>query len=147
MNLFKIAAGVLLVDIVAAIELPLPSGLRNFLSDERPRNPAAPWHNNNNHRTTDHDNGQGAGKTCTPMGNGPGEHQDCPGNLWCKLNEAGQCPNGEHTGKCEPVPMFCNRMLLRVCGCDGKAYDNYSCTFGVNIVHDGPCSTVAEAEK
>ena len=94
----------------SAIELP-NLGLHNFLEGERSPN-NAPWHDGSN---SDHGRGNGRGfdgingnTSCNPTSNDIAD-QDCPPNHWCRLNEAGTCPQAdvEQEGTCEPLIPLC----------------------------------------
>jgi hypothetical protein len=77
----------------------------------------------------------GVGKTC---GGFPG--LQCDAGLFCQ-KKAGQCGVIDMSGTCASVPRFCPRHVLRVCGCDGKTYNN-DCERQqamVSLNHTGAC--------
>jgi hypothetical protein len=60
----------------------------------------------------------GVGETCGGIANIP-----CDAGLWCEL-QAGQCAGVDVSGKCVRVPDVCYQVMMPVCGCDKKTYNN-----------------------
>ncbi len=61
---------------------------------------------------------------------------------YCDYAIAASCGAGDQTGKCDAKPQFCPALILPVCGCDGKTYNN-SCEAnrsGASIAASGPCA-------
>ena len=53
-----------------------------------------------------------------------------------------ECRSAETAGRCEAVPLACPRIILPVCGCNGRTYAN-DCerrAAKVSKAHDGACS-------
>mmetsp|Transcript_15935 Transcript_15935/g.34499 ORF Transcript_15935/g.34499 Transcript_15935/m.34499 type:complete len:143 (+) Transcript_15935:67-495(+) len=87
-------------------------------------------------------------RVCNPTGNGPFETGSCQPNHYCHL-ENNQCPDPsvDQEGTCMPVTARCNRMMRPVCGCDGKTYSNFSCTYGMNIRGTEACEEEEEEDE
>ncbi|MDB5212081.1 MAG: putative protease inhibitor [Myxococcaceae bacterium] len=70
------------------------------------------------------------GKTCGAAGS------------YCDYAIAASCGAGDQTGKCEAKPEFCPAVIIPVCGCDGKTYNN-SCEAnrsGASVAKSGACA-------
>jgi len=75
------------------------------------------------------------GKTC---GGIPG--LQCGAGQYCR-QKPGTCRIVDMSGTCAPIPQFCPKIVLPVCGCNNVTYQN-SCeaaAAGVSILHKGPC--------
>jgi len=66
-------------------------------------------------------------------------NDDCDSDEYCYLSSCAQ-----ETGQCNARPTLCPDVWQPVCGCDGVTYGNtcLAAEAGVNIDHDGECSTV-----
>ncbi|HKO47447.1 MAG TPA: Kazal-type serine protease inhibitor domain-containing protein [Polyangiaceae bacterium] len=68
----------------------------------------------------------------------------CAETEFCNFPIATQCGSGDQTGTCTEIPSGgCDKSLIRVCGCDGKTYDN-AClarAAGISVASNGACST------
>jgi hypothetical protein len=60
----------------------------------------------------------GVGETCGGVAN-----LSCDAGLWCEP-QAGQCTGADVSGKCVRVPDVCYEVMMPVCGCDKKTYNN-----------------------
>jgi len=61
---------------------------------------------------------------------------------YCDYAIAASCGAGDQTGKCDAKPQFCPALVLPVCGCDGKTYNN-SCEAnraGASVASSGACA-------
>lgn len=61
---------------------------------------------------------------------------------YCDYAIAASCGAGDQTGKCDVKPEFCPAVIIPVCGCDGKTYNN-SCEAnrsGASIAKAGACA-------
>jgi predicted secreted protein len=61
---------------------------------------------------------------------------------YCDYAIAASCGAGDQTGKCDAKPQFCPAVIIPVCGCDGKTYNN-SCEAnrsGVSVSKSGACA-------
>jgi Kazal-type serine protease inhibitor domain len=77
----------------------------------------------------------GVGDTCGGVAN-----ISCDAGLWCEP-QAGQCGAADISGKCVRVPDVCIEVMMPVCGCDKKTYNN-DCErrrAKVQKSGDGPC--------
>jgi len=64
----------------------------------------------------------------------------CGPDQFCQL-PAGKCKGADLKGMCVKVPAVCPKNIRKVCGCDGKTYNN-DCErqmARVNLDHTGPC--------
>jgi hypothetical protein len=80
-------------------------------------------------------NAVGVGKTCGGLPNIPSD-----AGLFCQ-NKAGTCGVADVAGKCAKVPQVCPKSIRKVCGCDGKTYNN-DCErqmAKVSMNHKGAC--------
>jgi hypothetical protein len=78
----------------------------------------------------------GVGKQCGGL---PG--LQCDAGLFCQ-KKAGSCAVIDASGTCVKVPQICPRVVLPVCGCDGKTYNN-DCERQQAMVsknHNGKCN-------
>ena len=70
--------------------------------------------------------------------------QSCANGEFCDFPPETRCGSGDQTGTCTAIPTNgCDKSLIRVCGCDGKTYDN-AClarAAGVSVAATGACST------
>ena len=48
----------------------------------------------------------------------------CGADAYCDYPAAASCGAGDQTGKCDAKPQFCPALVMPVCGCDGKTYNN-----------------------
>ena len=79
--------------------------------------------------------GAGPGQTC-----GGFAGIKCNRGLFCQ-KPPGTCFFADMSGTCERVPRFCPHVVMPVCGCDNKTYNN-DCErqrAGVSKNHDGKC--------
>ena len=63
-------------------------------------------------------------------------------DTYCDYAIAASCGAGDQTGKCDVKPQFCPAVIIPVCGCDGKTYNN-SCEAnrsGASVSKAGPCA-------
>ena len=61
---------------------------------------------------------------------------------YCDYAIAASCGAGDQTGKCDAKPQFCPAVIIPVCGCNGKTYNN-SCEAnraGASVASSGPCA-------
>jgi predicted secreted protein len=61
---------------------------------------------------------------------------------YCDYAIAASCGAGDQTGKCDAKPQFCPAVIIPVCGCDGKTYNN-SCEAnrsGASVAKSGVCA-------
>jgi predicted secreted protein len=66
----------------------------------------------------------------------------CGAGSYCDYAAAASCGAGDQTGKCDTKPQFCPALVLPVCGCDGKTYNN-SCEAnraGASVHTAGACA-------
>jgi len=77
---------------------------------------------------------------------GPGKHcsglpaLQCDAGLFCQ-KKPGTCAVIDMSGTCVRVPKVCPRLVLPVCGCDGKTYNN-DCERQqamTSLAHKGKC--------
>jgi predicted secreted protein len=68
----------------------------------------------------------------------------CGNDSYCDFEVKARCGMGDQTGTCNTRPEFCPALVMPVCGCDGKTYNN-SCEAnraGVSVIgasFDGAC--------
>ena len=70
------------------------------------------------------------------------DHEDCPSKSTFCLKKDGDCKG---KGICSEKEILCNPVIIPVCGCDGKTYNNQceAHAVGINVDFDGECpSTV-----
>jgi predicted secreted protein len=66
----------------------------------------------------------------------------CPATQFCSYTKAAACGAGDQSGTCQPLPDLCPALVMPVCGCDGKTYNN-SCEANrahTSVVASGPCA-------
>jgi predicted secreted protein len=66
----------------------------------------------------------------------------CGATSYCNFTAAAGCGMGDQTGKCDAKPDLCPALVLPVCGCDGKTYNN-SCEAnraGADVSASGECA-------
>ena len=66
----------------------------------------------------------------------------CPATEFCSYAKSAMCGAGDQSGLCQPLPDVCPMIVMPVCGCDGKTYNN-SCEANrghVSVASDGPCA-------
>jgi predicted secreted protein len=66
----------------------------------------------------------------------------CGAGSYCDYAAAASCGAGDQTGKCEDKPQFCPAVIIPVCGCNGKTYNN-SCEAnraGASVHKAGACA-------
>ncbi len=70
------------------------------------------------------------GQTCSAAG------------TYCDYSAATSCGMADQTGKCDAKPQFCPALVMPVCGCDGKTYNN-GCEAnraGASVAKAGACT-------
>jgi predicted secreted protein len=68
--------------------------------------------------------------------------QSCAPGYYCNFTAAAGCGFADQTGKCDARPELCPAVIIPVCGCDGKTYNN-SCEAnraGVDVHTAGQCA-------
>jgi predicted secreted protein len=66
----------------------------------------------------------------------------CGKGEFCSYTTKEACGAGDQSGTCTPLPDMCPALVMPVCGCDGKTYNN-SCEAnrgGVSVASSGPCT-------
>ena len=65
----------------------------------------------------------------------------CPEDQWCNYKPGAACGIGDQTGTCQPSSQVCPEILLPVCACDGKTYNNAceAAYAGFDVFYPGPC--------
>jgi len=66
----------------------------------------------------------------------------CGAGSYCDFSAKAHCGIADQTGKCDDKPQFCPAVILPVCGCDGKTYNN-SCLAnraGASVASAGKCA-------
>ena len=66
----------------------------------------------------------------------------CGAGAYCNFTAAASCGMADQTGKCDDKPQFCPAVVIPVCGCDGKTYNN-SCEAnraGADVHTAGACA-------
>jgi Kazal-type serine protease inhibitor domain len=68
---------------------------------------------------------------------------DCADDEYCNFPPSAQCGAADQTGRCEPKPEGCNKILAPVCGCDDTTYGNacMAAMAGVSVAAVGECDT------
>ena len=64
----------------------------------------------------------------------------CGAGMFCEQQDE-VCAGAEVAGRCEVVPLACPRLVLPVCGCNGRTYAN-DCdrrAARVSKAHEGAC--------
>ncbi len=83
---------------------------------------------------------------CPPATCGRVGDPECPEGFYCEL-AGNTCGGSGETGACMPRPEIhtCTRIAgeTEVCGCDGQTYATacFAAANGVDVAHDGSCST------
>jgi hypothetical protein len=65
----------------------------------------------------------------------------CAEDEVCSYTTEARCGIADQTGVCRKRPQICPALVLPICGCDGKTYNN-SCEAeraGASVAHDGKC--------
>jgi len=79
----------------------------------------------------------GSGRLCGTRGG-----QECGAGQYCKFSESAMCGRADAGGKCTALPQVCPDIVIPVCGCDNKTYNN-ECqaarAAGVGVLHSGAC--------
>ncbi len=66
----------------------------------------------------------------------------CGAGNYCEFTAKQACGAGDQMGTCQTKPQMCPMVVMPVCGCDGKTYNN-SCEAnrsGASVHTDGPCA-------
>jgi predicted secreted protein len=66
----------------------------------------------------------------------------CGKGEFCSYTTKAACGAGDQSGTCTALPDMCPMIVMPVCGCDGKTYNN-SCEAnrgGVSVASSGPCT-------
>ena len=66
----------------------------------------------------------------------------CTKGSYCDFPAKASCGMADQTGSCNPTPEFCPAVVMPVCGCDGKTYNN-GCEAnraGVSVKSSGDCA-------
>ena len=66
----------------------------------------------------------------------------CGADTYCDFAASTHCGAGDQMGKCDAKPQFCPAVILPVCGCNGKTFNN-SCEAnraGVSVISSGKCA-------
>jgi predicted secreted protein len=81
--------------------------------------------------------GGGAGKMCGGIAG-----ITCGKGEFCSYTTKAACGAGDQSGTCTALPDMCPMVIMPVCGCDGKTYNN-SCEAnrgGVSVASNGQCT-------
>ncbi|HJL50247.1 MAG TPA: Kazal-type serine protease inhibitor family protein, partial [Polyangiaceae bacterium LLY-WYZ-15_(1-7)] len=73
----------------------------------------------------------------------------CDEGEYCHFEPSATCGWADATGICRPTPEICPAVVIPVCGCDGRTYNN-SCEAngaGTSVLHEGPCEDEPEPEQ
>ena len=67
----------------------------------------------------------------------------CKANEWCNYPNSARCGIGDQFGVCRMRPQLCPQIVLPVCGCDGKSYNNAceAARAGTDVAHAGRCGS------
>jgi hypothetical protein len=67
----------------------------------------------------------------------------CQANEWCNYPSSNRCGIGDHFGVCRARPELCPQVIIPVCGCDGKSYNNgcEAARAGSDVAHAGRCGS------
>jgi len=68
--------------------------------------------------------------------------QMCPAGSYCNFPATAGCGFADQTGKCDDKPEICPAVIIPVCGCNGKTYNN-SCEAnraGADVHTAGACA-------
>jgi predicted secreted protein len=68
--------------------------------------------------------------------------QLCGKGTYCEYAASASCGYADQTGKCNPLPEICPMVVMPVCGCDNKTYNN-SCEAnraGASVHSAGACA-------
>jgi predicted secreted protein len=66
----------------------------------------------------------------------------CGKGSYCEYTASASCGAGDQSGKCSALPQICPMVVMPVCGCDNKTYNN-SCEAnraGASVHSAGPCA-------
>ncbi len=78
---------------------------------------------------------------CPPVACGARLGNTCGTDEYCDFTDRVGCGRTDIPGQCEARPTACTEDWVPVCGCDHQTYSNdcYAASFGVDVLHDGPC--------
>jgi predicted secreted protein len=66
----------------------------------------------------------------------------CASGSYCEFSAKASCGIADQTGTCQTKPQMCPMVVMPVCGCDGKTYNN-GCEAnraGISVSASGPCA-------
>jgi hypothetical protein len=84
------------------------------------------------------DSGEGEGGVCGGL-----LGASCSDGEFCNFPAGAFCGAADQTGTCDAIPDACDAVLLPVCGCDDRSYDN-ECEAnraGVSVASEGACES------